>query len=82
MGSVKQNLYSVDLQLMYNCNDIVNKLSLGYFDKKTDGIEYVQEYDSSYEVQQWITLAQYVKSRYKLKVASLRYDFFAGNEIG
>lgn len=46
----------------------------------TDGVEYVQEYDNRYEVNRWITIAQYVKSRYRSLQASLKYDLFVGTQ--
>lgn len=81
MGTVKQNVLEGNLQIMLDGKN-TNKLTLGYFDKSTDGIEYIQVIDKSYEVQQWVTLAQHVRSNYSLQVAKLQYDFFAGNDRG
>lgn len=81
MGTTKQNVFEGNLQLMFD-GDYTNKLTLGYFDKSTDGIEYIQVIDESLEVQQWVTLAKYIRSNYSLQVASLKYDFFAGSDRG
>lgn len=81
MGTTVQNVFEGNLQLMIDGN-YTNKLTVSYFDKSTDGIEYIQVLDHSYEVQQWVTMAKYVRSKYSLQVASLQYDFFAGNDRG
>ncbi|MBR7157207.1 MAG: hypothetical protein IKD16_02290, partial [Bacteroidales bacterium] len=82
MGSTEQNLMAGTLQLLLDGERFTNKLTVGYTDKSTDGIEYIQVVDNTYEVQQWVTLAQYIRSNYSLKVASLKYDFFANSERG
>lgn len=81
LGSTKQNVFEGNLQLMIDGN-YTHKLTLNYYDKSTDGVEYIQVIDNSYDVQQWVTVAKYVRSKYSLQVASLKYDFFAGNDRG
>lgn len=54
MGSIKQNKIDGTIQLLNNGENYTNKVSLGYFYKSTDGIEFIQVLDNTYEVQQWI----------------------------
>jgi hypothetical protein len=76
-GTAGNTAIAAKLQLIRNGNH-THKITAEAFRSATDGIEYVQEYDSRYEVNQWITVAEYVKSTYKLFSASLRYDLFTG----
>lgn len=76
MGSTKQNFWSANLQLLGNGADYLNKVTLSYTDKNTDGVEYLQELDTSFEVSQWVTLAKYVKSKYSYKALAIDYDIF------
>ena len=67
MGSTRQNRWNSSLQVLSENADYLNKLTLSYVDRKTDGIEYIQELDSSFEVAEWITLAKYVRSKYSFR---------------
>ncbi len=82
MGSIVQNAASANLQLMFDCERYANKVELDYNYKSTDGIEFLQVLDKTYEVQQWVTLEQYIRSNYSFKAFSLKYDFFAKSERG
>lgn len=82
MGSTKQNLYYGSLQLSLESDSYLNKIQLRYFDKSTDGIEYVQYLDKSYDVSKWITIAKYVRSNYTYKEASFNYYIFNKSDNG
>lgn len=82
VGSVKQNLWSGKLQLMNDGNSFLHKVTLSYSDKQTDGIEYIQKLDNSFEVSQWVTLAKYVRSGYSYKEAQLNYEIYAKEGMG
>ena len=79
MGSTVQNYLNGNLQLLIN-GRYTSKVTLDYFDKQTDGIEYIQVIDNSYEVQKWVTVQKYIRSNYTCKGASLKYDLFSGKE--
>lgn len=79
MGSTVQNFMNGNLQVLVN-GHYTNKVTLDYFEKLTDGIEYIQVIDNTYEVQQWVTIEKYIRSNYAYKGASLKYDLFSGNE--
>lgn len=76
MGSTVQNLWSGKLQLMNDGDSFLNKVTLSYLDKTTDGIEYIQELDQSGVVSEWITLAKYVRSGYSYKEAAVNYEIY------
>ena len=77
MGSTRQNLYNVQLQLLNDGSRYMKKLTIAYTEKKTDGIEYIQKLDTSFEVSEWITLAKYVRSRYAFKDLDLHFEFYS-----
>jgi hypothetical protein len=66
------------LQLIRYGNNTTQKITAEAYRSVTDGVEYVQEYNSQYEINQWITIAEYVKSMYKSLWASVKYDLFIG----
>lgn len=82
MGSTVQNLWMGSLQLLSDGDEYMHKGTISYTDKATDGIEYLQELDTSFEVSQWITLAKYVRSSYTFKSAVLNYELFAKKGSG
>lgn len=77
MGSTVQNFWKGSLQLVKDGQEYMHKATVSYTDKATDGIEYIQELDTSFDVSEWITLAKYVRSKYSLKSAALNYEVFA-----
>ena len=82
MGSTVQNLWKGSLQFLMDSDAFMHKASLSFVDKKTDGVEYLQELDSSFEVSEWITLGKYIRSRYTGKEASVHYELFAKKDGG
>lgn len=80
MGSIKQELYAGKLQMVLNGDVMTNKLSVDYMNKSTDGIEFMQELDKSYEVQKWVTFAKYIRSNYSIKGLVVKYDLFKNAE--
>jgi hypothetical protein len=77
-GTADNTAIAGKLQLIRHGNT-THKITAEAAHSATDGIEYVQEYDSRYEVNKWITIAEYVKSNYRQLRASLAYDLFAGS---
>lgn len=82
MGSTLQKGAGVDIQGYINGENFTNKLELNGTYKDTDGIEYLQEIDKSYEVQQWKTIAKYVRSNYKHFVGAIKYDLYRNSDRG
>lgn len=65
VGTVSEDLYNIRLAAIYDF-DQTNSLFLNarYTDRSIDGIEYVQVYDNTYEVQQWIIKAKNIRSNF------------------
>jgi hypothetical protein len=76
-GTTDKRITSAGIRLMRN-GRLTQQLALDAYMANTDGIEYVQEYRSEYDINQWITIAEYIKSVYKKKGLSIAYDLFAG----
>jgi hypothetical protein len=80
-GTIRQQeLYGHAALLHEGVN--LNRLDFSYRSSRTDGIEFVQVLDNSYEVQQWVDLYSSVRSTYRRDTYRLSYDFFrnAGQE--
>lgn len=82
MGSVKQNMWEGSLQLLSDGDSFLNKVTVSFADKKTDGIEYIQVLDQSFEVSEWVTKAKYVRSCYSYTTLAVDYELYAKNEDG
>jgi len=81
MGSTVNKTSGASIQLLFG-DACTSKLFMDGYRKQTDGIEYVQEIDDTYEVQQWVTIAKYVRSHYQFTAATLGYELFAGKTKG
>lgn len=83
IGTVKDRIATGKLAIEW-CNRKANGffLSLGYLDRSIDGIEYVQEYDNTYEVQKWITKFKSIRSNFATRDWMLDFDYLVnrGNE--
>ena len=77
-GTADNTTIAAKLQLIRSGN-CTHKITADAGRSATSGVEYVQEYDSRYEVNRWITIAEYVKSTYRRLWAALQYDLFIGN---
>ncbi len=82
MGSTVQNRWNVSAQLLKENDAAMHKLTVKFADRNTDGIEYIQELDSSFEVAEWITLAKYVRSKYSYKTADVNYELYLKEGAG
>ncbi|GHV27905.1 hypothetical protein FACS1894176_10180 [Bacteroidia bacterium] len=78
-GTTKKNIIDGKLQAIHTGN-LTHKLTAEYYLGNTDGIEYVQDHPNDYEIKQWITIAQFIRSTYKIQNIALNYDLFAGKE--
>lgn len=81
MGLLKTRLFTGKLAL-----EIKNKkensffTDFGYTDRSIDGIEYVQVYDNTYEVQEWITKFKSIRSNFSTKDWRLNFDYLVSRE--
>ena len=76
MGSTKQKAWYADLQLVDENAENMDKTHISYKERYTDGIEYIQELDQSFDVAEWITLAKYVRSKYEYKALDINYEYY------
>lgn len=81
MGSTVKTDIGGNIQALFG-HSLKSKVTIDGGYKHTDGIEYVQEIDKSYEVQQWVTIAQSIRSRYETIDASVAYDLYKVSEAG
>jgi len=81
MGSTVQTKMGGNIQAIFN-GDYTSKVTVDGYYKNTNGIEFIQELDKTYEVQQWVTMAKFIRSYYKFTAASLNYDLFKVSEQG
>jgi hypothetical protein len=74
-GTVREKRAGGSLHLLFEGKNLA-RLSFNYLNSKLEGIEYVQELDNTYDVQQWVTIYSSVRSQYKKEEASVNFDFF------
>ena len=76
MGSTKQNAWYISAQLYAEDAAKLDKTIISYKERYTDGIEYIQELDQSFDVAEWVTLAKYVRSKYISRVLDIKYEYY------
>lgn len=74
-GTLRQQELYGHVALMHEGVNL-NRLDLSYRSSRTDGIEFVQVLDNSYEVQQWVDLYSSIRSTYRRDAYRLSYDFY------
>jgi hypothetical protein len=77
-GTTQQTATDATLQWLKSDATTTHKLLAHAALSATNGIEYLQEYNGSYDVNQWITIAQYVRSTYRHQHLSLTYNLYRG----
>ena len=82
MGSTEQDLWKGSLQLLNENDANMQKFTIAYTDRNTDGIEYIQELDQSFDVAEWVTLAKYVRSNYSYKSLDMNYEYYVKDGAG
>ncbi|MCK9304023.1 MAG: hypothetical protein PHP30_04400 [Bacteroidales bacterium] len=78
-GSVKENELGIALGAVLG-RDNISRFDIEFNKKDMSGIEFVQYLDNSYEVQQWITIYNSIRSTFADQELSFRYNFFRGAE--
>jgi hypothetical protein len=82
MGSTIQHVAGGNLQTVLEGDSFTNKITLDGYMRSTDGIEYIQMIDATYEVQQWVTIAKFIRSKYDFTGLSLKYDLYKDSGAG
>lgn len=76
IGTTKRMELGGKVQMLHDGADYLHVIVADASMKNTDGIEYVQVFNKDYEVQQYETVGQNVKSKYAHNEAVLSYDIF------
>lgn len=76
IGTTREDTWQGRIDLLWDIAPS-HTLILGgeYYDRNIDGIEYIQVYDNSADVAQWVVLAKNVRSAYSTRRADLRLDY-------
>lgn len=76
IGTTKENIRIGKLNLLWNMDER-NALILDaeYYDRSIDGIEYVQIFDNTYEVSQWVVLSKNIRSNFSTRRAGFTLDY-------
>lgn len=82
MGSTKQHAWFVSGQMYVEDAAKLDKIIISYKERYTDGIEYIQELDQSFDVAEWVTLAKYVRSKYTSRVLDINYEYYIKSDYG
>lgn len=81
IGTVKEELWNGKLVANYTFNSgNILALNIGYTDKSIDGIEYLQTYDNSFDVQAWIINAKFTRSNFSTKQTDVKLDYMVTDD--
>lgn len=76
IGSTKESLWDLSANLKWNINtDNAIFAKAQYYDRNLDGIEYVQVWDNSHEVAQWVVISKSVRSNFSTKQFNFNLDY-------
>lgn len=85
IGTTKENTWDVKANLMWSiCDDHTLFAEVDYYDRSIDGIEYVQVWDNTYEVSQWIVISKNIRSNFSTQRTTAKVDYMQkrGNSYG
>ncbi len=74
-GTIREEMMSAGLVVTKKCDNF-HRLELSYSSAKSNGIEYVQVLDNTYEVQRWVDVYSSIRSTYNQTDMLFKYDFF------
>ncbi len=75
-GTVKEDTWKATLAAQYNFDDgNILFFNYKYQSQNTDGIEYFQTYDNTYEVQSYITDAKFIRSNFNVETHTVAADY-------
>ncbi|MFA7140261.1 MAG: DUF6850 family outer membrane beta-barrel protein [Proteiniphilum sp.] len=78
-GTLREQALSAHAALLHEGVNL-HRIDLSVQSGRTDGIEFVQVLDNSYEVQQWVDLYSSIRSTYRREAVRLSYDFYRNAE--
>ncbi len=75
-GTVTNSELGGNLSILISEDNDFARVNMSYLDSKTNGIEYVQVLDNSYEVQRWVDIYSSIRSTYAAKQMAASIDFY------
>ena len=76
IGSTKENIWDLSANLKWQMNSSNTLFAKAqYYDRSLDGIEYVQVWDNSHEVAQWIVMSKSVRSNFSTQQINFNLDY-------
>ena len=76
IGTTKENTWDVKGNLMWSINpDHSLFAEVEYYNRSIDGIEYIQEWDNTYEVSQWIVISKNIRSNFSTQRTTAKVDY-------
>ena len=85
IGTTKENTWEAKANLMWNiCNNHSLFAEVSYYDRSIDGIEYIQEWNNTYEESKWEVISKNIRSNFSTKRISAKIDYMEkkGNSYG
>lgn len=76
IGTTKENLWEAKAKLQWSINpDHSLFASAEYYDRSIDGIEYIQVWDNTYEVSQWVVISKNIRSNFSTQRTTAKVDY-------
>jgi hypothetical protein len=76
IGTTRQRVWDASANLKWQMNDYNSLFAKAqYFNRSLDGIEYVQVWDSSHEVAQWVVISKSVRSNFSTEQMNFSLDY-------
>lgn len=76
IGTTRENIWDASVSAKWNFTDNNTLFAKAqYYDRSIDGIEYVQVWDSSHEVSQWIVMSKSVRSNFSTQQINFNLDY-------
>ena len=76
IGTTRENIWDASANLKWAMNDNNTLFAKAqYYDRSLDGIEYVQVWDSSHEVAQWVVISKSVRSNFSTQQVNFNLDY-------
>lgn len=81
IGTTKERIWDASANLKWSMNEY-NALfaKAQYYNRSLDGIEYVQVWDSSHEVAQWVVISKSVRSNFATQQMNFNLDYMNHDE--
>ena len=76
IGTTKENSWDVKGNLMWSITPNHSLFAeVEYYNRSIDGIEYIQEWDNTYEVSQWIVISKNIRSNFSTQRTTAKVDY-------